>query len=259
MAWQPHKLEVVGCDGDGHAVHESASAGAGREFCCQHFEGVAGRPVQQSAVVFRTRDNREDFGCDVGSRDEVGSFGLRQGSDECGEVFQAQSRHLPRKVVGVDASQLFGAEENGHAVAAGSGFIGVAEAHAAAVGQLHLQRVVVRSAFEVGSVSGQQAVGVDVEEVGFFRPLAFPPAVEVSGGHDVLRQAFVVELEQHIVFGQQSAVAQAAGECLGFFQRLGVVGGEGVFFVPVAVDECVADEEVTRGFPIDLAVVDARV
>ena len=241
----PGAVEVVGGDGDRHEVGELPSPGAGGERRSEH--------LGQPALV--RGEAGEDLGGDVGGGHEVAALGLGQGADERGDELVAQAGHLPGEGVGIGGLEGVGGDLDGHPVGRRAGVVGVAQPGGGAVGQGPFEREVGGGpGGQLGGVVAQQRLDRDVEELGLVLPDRLPPGVEVGAGYHGLRQAGVVEVEEHLVLGEQASVADPGGELLGLGDRGGVAAEEGVALPPFAVDERVADEQLAGHDRIDLPV-----
>ena len=105
------------------------------------------------------------------------------------------------------------------------------------------------------SVGVAQLVGGELEQLRGCRRGIAPPAVEVPGRHDVGRDALVVEVVHGVVV-EEVAAADPGLEGADLGDELPVAFEEAMLGVPVAEDEGVADEQLTRQRPVDAVVAD---
>ena len=86
--------------------------------------------------------------------------------------------------------------------------------------------------------------------------LGLPPGVEMTPGHDVRRDALVVERHQRVLVDDDVAASGSLLQLLDLVQQGPVGVQEVVACLPVSLDQGVSDEQVARGCRIDAAQVD---
>ncbi len=128
------------------------------------------------------------------------------------------------------------------------------------VGQLHplaelFPGVGVVAGADVGALVDQH-LGREREQVGLLLAGLLPPGVEVAGGDHVGRHPLVVEVVERLVVDHDVAAAGPVFQLLDLAEQPAVVLEELVVGVPVAFDQRVPDEQLTRQVGVDAAVVD---
>jgi len=114
---------------------------------------------------------------------------------------------------------------------------------------------VVSFADVAGRVPDQQGGG-EIQQIGLPAPRLLPPGVEMRRRYDVGRNEPVVEGKQLLVIDQDVAAAYAVLELLEVLAELLIVVEESVLGRPVALDQRIPDEQLTRHLRIDPPVGD---
>ncbi len=207
---------------DGHQ-----NAGAAAQFalqCVQHRFTVRIDPCHHRA-------------CGVGGGNEVAAQVLRQRADERGDELLAQRGHLPRELVATQARENVDRHMHRDAVVGGTGLEPIGQ------GQRDITRLPGVRPFRVTGVVGpQQVVAGECQQVRCLVALLLPPCVEVPRGHDIRRDAGVVERVDVVVTDQQVAAAGAVLQLLEFRAQKRVVAEEVMAGLPLPLDESVPDE-----------------
>ena len=194
---------------------------------------------------------------DVGGRDEVLADGLGQRLDQRGDQLHAQPGDEPAEAHGVKLVQ----EEHRHAHRDAVGFPGAGR-RVVLVDQIQVQGAMAPGAREgvlvqFGGIGLEHVLRVEVQQRRVFVPRGLPPAVEVPFGHHLGAQLRIVELEEVLVADAQIAPAHAGLEFLDVLEHPAVAGEELVVGLPVALHQCVADEQFAAELRVHARVLDA--
>ena len=185
----------------------------------------------------------------VGRRYEMAADRLGQRADERGDEFLPEAWDLPVEAVRGHLVEPVDGDVDGGAVELG--------ARVELVGDVEVEvtlapprRVVLHP--ECACAVPEQEVLGEGEQVRGLASSLLPPRVEVPARHHVCGNPLVVEGDQHAVVDHEVPPPRPCLEVAEALEDGGVVAEEGVLGVPVALDERVADEQVTGQFRVDL-------
>ena len=151
---------------------------------------------------------------------------LGQAADETGDQFLAETRNVPREVVGLDSVQSRHGHVDGEAILNRAGLEVIADREGQPLTRLNTGPSGIGSpadrevglAYFLGRVVGEHR-RIEGQELGAALPLGLPPRVEMRAADDLSPDARVIEVEQGALVDDDAAPPGAVLQFLGLGQH----------------------------------------
>ncbi len=192
---------------------------------------------------------------DIRCGNEVLADLLRQGLDERSHQFHPQSGDLPLE--GRRFQLVKEKDRNLHRDAVGC----AGNVRRELIAQRQFESLLVprlrkSTLVEIG-IPAEQLLGLEVQQVRAVLPGLLPPLVEVALRDNVGAHTRIIKGEESLVVDHEVAAAHPVFHLFDLRDPRLVAVEELVMSTPVALDQCMPDEELACDLPVDSAVVDA--